>query len=263
MKAAARPTVSDKEATSVIVRVGQQDVYLKLDCPRATRRPRSGETQERCFRLAALMSSQGEERVSWQDDENRSLETLLSDIAVEVIVAGDLQYREHCLQLHNWQIQRKAQYREYLRQQQEEAERRDRERRILMEKARTDRLLQDAASLRQAEDIRSYVETVRRISPVSVTTSALEQWCSWALAQADKIDPVKSGHFLKPGPPKWRIARLLNPRISSDKHPSRLQLDKYSCHLVQNTRIRPSSPCFTKLIGSFGATPAEISFQPP
>ena len=67
-----------------------------------------------------------------------------------------------------------------------------------LEKARVGRLLAQAKSLREAEEIRAYVSAVRERQatlddPLSAT--GFQQWADWALSQADRIDPVLSGSF--------------------------------------------------------------------
>ena len=81
-----------------------------------------------------------------------------------------------------------------------EAERRrlERERLERLEKARVGRLLAQAKSLREAEEIRAYVSAVRERQatlddPLSAT--GFQQWADWALSQAGRIDPVLSGSF--------------------------------------------------------------------
>jgi hypothetical protein len=61
-----------------------------------------------------------------------------------------------------------------------------------------DRLLGEAAAFRQANDIRAYVETVRSANATAAPVSPKEfdAWATWALAQADRIDPVRSKRFL-------------------------------------------------------------------
>jgi hypothetical protein len=48
-------------------------------------------------------------------------------------------------------------------------------------------------------DIRDYVDAVKKIAasettPISADT--IERWSKWALAEADRIDPVRSARFL-------------------------------------------------------------------
>lgn len=78
-------------------------------------------------------------------------------------------------------------------QRRKEAERRrlERERLERLEKARVGRLLAQAKSLREAEEIRAYVSAVRARQaalddPLSAT--GFQQWADWALSQADRIE---------------------------------------------------------------------------
>lgn len=100
---------------------------------------------------------------------------------------------------NEWLVERKAKLIQKIREREEEAKRQERERQIQLEKARVDRLLGDAASLRQAADIRAYVEEVRDRyveEGGAVSINELESWSIWALAQADRIDPVRTGRFI-------------------------------------------------------------------
>jgi hypothetical protein len=100
---------------------------------------------------------------------------------------------------HAWLIERKAELIKEAKKKKEDDERKARERRIQVEKARIDRLLGEAAALRQANDIRTYAETVRTMNektPNPVSPEEIDAWASWALAQADRIDPVLSRSFL-------------------------------------------------------------------
>ncbi|MGA2814655.1 MAG: hypothetical protein ABSG16_24960, partial [Candidatus Acidiferrum sp.] len=55
-----------------------------------------------------------------------------------------------------------------------------------------------AAAFQQAGAIRKYVEAIRATQKDSVASSGedLERWCQWALAEAERIDPVVGGKFL-------------------------------------------------------------------
>ncbi len=66
--------------------------------------------------------------------------------------------------------------------------------------ARIERLLDEAASLRRAIDIRAYVDAVRAAvanENSSISAEELLQWPKWALAEADRIDPVRSSRFIR------------------------------------------------------------------
>ena len=109
-----------------------------------------------------------------------------------------MQYRESALRHYQWRVERKAELEEEERKRKVEAERAERERRRRLEQARIDRLLKDAAAFQQAAAIRKYVEAIQfahGCSSVSVADD-LERWTTWALAQADRIDPAIGGAFL-------------------------------------------------------------------
>jgi REP element-mobilizing transposase RayT len=61
------------------------------------------------------------------------------------------------------------------------------------------RLLRDATAFQQASEIRKYVEAIRsaQMRDESFFPEEVEQWSTWALAQADRIDPAIDGAFLK------------------------------------------------------------------
>jgi hypothetical protein len=129
----------------------------------------------------------GKNFVSWQDDESGTLETKIPTIAAGVIVAGE------------------ARFRRSLR----EAEERSEQLRILEEKRRQEELAarnqerleslhRSGELLRQAEDIRALVARVRQAivdGTADVDPATIAAWEQWALSEADKIDPVRSGQI--------------------------------------------------------------------
>ena len=79
-------------------------------------------------------------------------------------------------------------------------EREERGRRQQLERARIDRLLDEAASLRRPSDIRAYVDAVNaavRSDTTAIGSDVIECWSKWARAEADRIDPVKTARFLE------------------------------------------------------------------
>jgi hypothetical protein len=108
------------------------------------------------------------------------------------------------LSAHARRIERKAGLEKARRKQQLEEERRRGERRDRLEKARVDLLLGQAQALHQAGLIRDYVRRIQalnRQAPDPMTPQELADWSGWALAQADRIDPVSSGAY-KTRPPE-------------------------------------------------------------
>jgi hypothetical protein len=85
----------------------------------------------------------------------------------------------------------------------EDAVRRERERQRRLENARIEKLHREAMSLRLADDIRRYVAAVNERNAASsnpVSPTQMDDWSRWALAQAERIDPVLTGAFLLPLP---------------------------------------------------------------
>ena len=197
-----KASVHGREAREIRISFFQQHVPISLDKPkRSNRRPAvlnaAGESSDTRLCLSILKGWGSEEAVSaWQDDDGQKLETRMTDIAVQVILTAEIQYRESALRKYEWRVERKAELEEEARKRKLEAERAERER---QKRIRVNRLLRDAAAFHQARTIREYVEAIRLTqgrddSPVP---AAVEQWGQWALAQADRIDPAMDGRFLK------------------------------------------------------------------
>lgn len=139
-------------------------------------------------------------RVLAEDTPDRPIERAIRDIVVDLIVLGEEEYRARQISHHKWRLEDRARRIAEAKKEKEEAERKERERIAALEKARVDRLLGEAAALHRAEQIRAYVSAVEqrlKQSPGQVDSNSFVRWQGWALAQADKIDPVKSGLFLR------------------------------------------------------------------
>jgi hypothetical protein len=133
---------------------------------------------------------------AWQDSDGVKLETQMTEVAVEIVLIAEIRYRERAIHQYERRAERKAELEEEERQRKLEAERAEKERQKRIEQARIDRLLRDAAAFQQAGDIRRYVNAIRLAQSRNRTSSSEElyRWSQWALAQADRIDPVTAGH---------------------------------------------------------------------
>ena len=141
-----------------------------------------------------------QEQTSWQDGEGGRLEQFIQEIAVGVVTSAEINCREGRVRAFEWRVRRKAQLEEDARQHQLKVEREERERHEQLEQVRIDRLLDESAALRRATDIRVYVEAVKTTvasEATFISPDAIERWSKWALAEADRIDPVKSARFLE------------------------------------------------------------------
>lgn len=182
---------------TISISVGRQQVWITLDRPSAARqRSRPADSAGDLSKLAILKGFQAtEERVSWQDNEDSGIEAQLSEIATEIVVTGELQYREHM----QWRYETTLKHREELRQQairrKLEEEKAERDRLLKLEADRLQRLVQGAADHRKANDIRSFVASVMREPAAKYNDERVRRWKEWALAHADRIDPVATGRI--------------------------------------------------------------------
>jgi hypothetical protein len=139
------------------------------------------------------------ERMTWQDDDEAEIETRMTEIAIEVILTAEIQYREVMNERYQLTVQRRIEIEEKLRQRKLAREHAEKKRLRKIERARISRLLRDAGAFKQANRIRNYVEAIRSSQACdgSSATDEFERWKQWALAQADRIDPALGGAFLK------------------------------------------------------------------
>ncbi|WP_033922654.1 hypothetical protein [Sphingomonas sp. 37zxx] len=135
---------------------------------------------------------------AWEDQKERRLETRVAEIAVSLIVAGEAKFRR---QLKESEI--RAEEERIRREQREKEEREERERqrleriRQLNEQRITD-LRMSGELLRRSQDLRVLVEEVRRALEQrnDIDPERLAAWESWALEEADKLDPILSGQIM-------------------------------------------------------------------
>jgi hypothetical protein len=124
---------------------------------------------------------------TWCDDQQGKLEDKLVEIVAGIIVAGEARFRRSL---------REAE--EQAERQRLEVEKRRQEQLAELNRQRITNLFKSGELLRQAQDIRSLVARVRTAIAEGSEISAdeLSAWERWALAEADRIDPVRSGQFM-------------------------------------------------------------------
>jgi hypothetical protein len=198
-KAGARLDIRGRDAREITFQVYDSVVGFKLDSPANLKRdPRYSRIapEEAKAKLRLIITKggwEGGERWSWEDAANTKVEDDLEEIAVKVLLAAELQYREGRLSYHQWWVSRRQQVIEEQRLAREKAEKDEQERKDRAEKERIDGLLGQAEALRKAETIRTYVERVRE---QATGRESVEAWALWAIKIADDLDPVTSGRFL-------------------------------------------------------------------
>lgn len=180
-KAGARPEIADKEGRSIVVTVGRMPVRCQL-ASTWVRRTRGVEGEERLdFHVRAGTSSYAD-RFVWKERWGLRLESCLGDIVTGIVVAAELEHRDREWREHEAVIKARAEAR---REQERQRDKRRQDARA--------QLIAEAESLRQANDIRCLVAAIRRErEPHDLAFAA---WHHWALAEADAIDPVRSGRL--------------------------------------------------------------------
>ena len=195
------PSINGKTARQASLRVGDQSIGLSQEDSSERNetsiydmvdRPKPASTP-----MTLKVTSYGVEikHLCWCDKGEDRIEDHLAEILTALIVAGEAFYRERLISRREHLIAQKEQLIEQRRQQVIEVENRRLARIAAEEKARIDHLLAQADAFRQAMDIRTYVEQVQ-ISLKGSVDEAFKSWAEWALAEANRIDPVRSGAYL-------------------------------------------------------------------
>lgn len=181
-KAGARADVSDRDARTIAVTIGRAIVQCRLEST-WMRTVRSPEREERLDFHVYAGSNSHTDRFIWKERRGLTLETWIGEIATGILVAAELEQRDREWRRYNDLLRLRA---ELFQEQERQREKRRQEAR--------DRLIAEAAHLRQADDIRNLVAAARR----GPDTDRIEfaRWQSWALAQAASLDPVKSGRLV-------------------------------------------------------------------
>lgn len=186
------------EDRSASVCVGDNTVPINIEPVNRKSADKSSDRSNARLRLTLTRKSeQAASEKRWEDSDNFKIENGLTEILIEILVSGERNYRQGCLHRHAWLVEHRKQREENLRRARAEAERKARELREAEEKARIDGLIAQSNSLDQARTIRGYVDAVRaRGSELGISANDLGRWAAWALAEADRIDPVKNGIVL-------------------------------------------------------------------
>ena len=122
----------------------------------------------------------------WRDDDSGKLETKIATIAASIIVTGETRFRQGLREaIERQEKQRIA----------EEAARQ--QKLVELNRKRIENLYASGELLRRAEEIRTLVaRTKAALSEDTADINMINAWQAWAMAEADKIDPIKSGQIL-------------------------------------------------------------------
>lgn len=199
------PSLRGKEARGLSAKIGDKNISFALDDVNAKEqlsyfdlaRDKKPATTKMRFRIEGWRLPE-DIQGSWEDNENGKIEEQLKDILAGLIIAAEAVYRAGVIRRHEHIIERKAELIEEERKRKIEEERRFREHQIKLEKERVEHLLSQATALRQANEIRTFIETLRQEnfnSEKLLPVQEFQEWEAWATAQADNLDPIKSGKF--------------------------------------------------------------------
>jgi len=181
------------EPRTVSVRVGGMYVSICLETPKAGSRSTQSKPN---LRLTIDEHVASEDKELFWDDNRGKLERQLSEIASNIVLQAEVRHRRAKVHHREWFIERIEQLKIEAQERRAEEERQRIERQRAEERRRVDELLAQASLLHQADVIRKYVASVRERTTGTSSVEEIESWSSWALAQADRIDPVKARSFL-------------------------------------------------------------------
>jgi hypothetical protein len=188
-KFGAQPWVDDAEARKIGVVVGVERVSFLLDHPSA-KPNRDGQWQTRLGWADELrLTINGDGAQSWSDTEEHGLETHLTEMVVQLITAGELNYRASARASYERTLQRRRELEDELARRRAETARKAREAEIAAEEARRAQLLNMAADLRAADDIRALVARV--LAQRGADDGEASRWGAWALEVAERLDPSR------------------------------------------------------------------------
>lgn len=125
----------------------------------------------------------------WRDEKDLPLERQIGNIVAGIVVLAEQSYRLGI-----------AHRREAEERQRKWAEERRREEEARREQARITALDESASLLRRAGEVRALVSAVMEAASSSIyelDVAALEEWKTWALGYANRLDPILSGQVLK------------------------------------------------------------------
>jgi len=173
-------TITDLRAEEIEVRFSQARVPCRLKSTYV--RLASGERTERLDFHVIENGAWSRDRQVWKERRGLRLEERLSEILVGIVLAVELERREH-----DWEW-----YREDLRWREERRREQARLRNERQMQGRAE-LIQQARAMQDARAIRELVAAVGR--GASGVDTRVASWQAWALEQAEAIDPVCGGRL--------------------------------------------------------------------
>jgi len=196
-KVGGHPWMRGDDARELAIYMGDASVSFELDAI-GRNNARHGGRNEVAPEARLYLSVSGQDlsglTVRWEDTENCALEDQLTEVVVGMAIAGEHLHRRWVAKQVAWRQKQREEEEREARRRKAEAERRERERIAAAEQARRDALLADARGWRDADIIRRYAAAVQ--SSAAKQHAGLKAWMQWALPEADRLDPIMSGHSI-------------------------------------------------------------------
>jgi hypothetical protein len=142
--------------------------------------------------LATNSATDFSEKFRWSDADGHPLEKQLTEIAKGLMTRAEVALRAHSERVYKWEMEKieraRAEEADRLRAQQAE-----REARANREEAAKRRSLYRLVHRRELSmDVRALVDALKAGRPDLAGVEHFEQWCQFALAEADRIDPLRA-----------------------------------------------------------------------
>jgi hypothetical protein len=184
-----------KDLLELAFRVGDVCITIKVTFRQVT--PKTQTKTGGRDRDVLTLTASGWPRISginteWSDGGAGRIEDQVLAIARDLLVIGELTYREWEKEQYAWQTRRKNEVEQMAREAQERREREETARMLWEETQRRDWLFQQAVDLRRADEIRALVraqDAIRSVPDERRLDEIYEQWRAWALHEADELDP--------------------------------------------------------------------------
>jgi hypothetical protein len=162
------------------IMVGSQSVEFELKPikPKGRHNNESSRKQQPLELTIQGANKESATKQYWCDTDDARLELCLTDILIELIMTGERNLRQRAQHIYEWNINYRNDLIEKRKQQAIERERQELEAIENEKKARIDKLLSDANELRQADNIRNYVQRV--LEQHGEEDPDVASWAEWA-----------------------------------------------------------------------------------
>ncbi|ONN64796.1 hypothetical protein [Herbaspirillum sp. VT-16-41] len=184
------------DATEWSIHIGNQVLAFKLAADSDPRLVFTRGEEEAPLTLAISWWEPPEYlKLEWSDEEEGPLEDQIRSIVEGFLVAAEFRYREIEMFQYDRVLREKTESETAARQRYEEAIQQEESRLSNLHKERRQGLFEDAAKWKKAEELRAYIKAALAV-PCSNEEEHdnIARWASWALAEADQIDPLKKGN---------------------------------------------------------------------